>query len=151
MGLQILNQNGVLRQILHVQGCYCGDISLDHLLRFLHFGEQDRVPDDPGGVFDLPTCLVEPADDTDNGTFQYVCQVGNTVERHSPGPFIDHLGQAKPRPGHEIVGVITGENDLVLGLESVNFDGDRDNCLLSLLQIARQARLNISLFLKHES
>ena len=122
---------------LHVQRSYSSDVSFDHLLSALHLREQLRVTYDPCRILDLPAGLVKPGDDTNNGPLQYICQIRNPIEGHSPGPFIYHLDQSEAWSAHKVIRVGAGKDDLMLDLEGVDLLGDLDDGLFAFLQAWR--------------
>lgn len=122
---------------LHVQRSYSSDVSLDHLLSALHLHIQLRIPYDPCRIFHLTAGLVEPGYDSNDGPLEYVCQIRNSIERHSPGPFIHHLYQTEAWSTHKVIGVGAGEDDLMLDLEGVYLFRDLDDRLFAFLETWR--------------
>lgn len=105
----------------HIQRGNSRYIPLYQLLRRLHLGEELRISNNSSGILDLPTSLIQSSDHTNNGALQHVREISDTIEGHSSSPFIDNFNQSEPGPADEIIGVITGENDLMLSLVGIDF------------------------------
>jgi len=135
---------------LHVETCNSRDIPLDHLLACLHLCKQLRVPNNPRCVLNLATRLVQSRDDPDNSALQHIRQISDVLEAHTSSPLVDDFHQAEAGARDEIVGVVGGEDDLVIGLSLVDLLGDLDDGLHAPFEVAGEVGYDVCLFLEDE-
>ena len=88
---------------LHVQGGYSGNIPLDQLLCGLHLGKELRIPNNPRRIFHLPARFIQSSDNTNDRPLQYIREIGNAIERHTPCPFIDDFDKTKAGTTDKVV------------------------------------------------
>lgn len=50
------------------------------ILRFFHLLEKFRIANDPGGVSDFPTRLVQPSYNPDDSTFRNISKCGDLLK-----------------------------------------------------------------------
>ena len=127
---------------LHVQRSGEDDVPTNHFSCFLHLLIQVHITNEPCSAHDFPARLVETGDDSNDCALisfssqsearltlvtylHYICQIGNSVERHPSGPLVDnlmdrqqskilalrlkgtHLHQTEPWSADEVIGVLT--------------------------------------------
>lgn len=136
--------------LLHIERCSKDDVPLDQLLRLLHFRIERWVTHEFRRILDLAASLVEASYNSNDGPFHHVRQVCDAVEGHAPGPLVNNFNEVEPGLASKIIGVLAGEDNLVLDLEIVHFVRNRNDCFLALFQTWGQGRGVFGFFLKDE-
>lgn len=119
-------------KIGHLQRGDRGDIPLDHLLAFLHLGEQGWIANNTGCVLDFPARFIQSRNHTHDCALKNVSQVCDAIKRHAPRPFVYHFYEAKAWPANEIVRVAAGKDHLMLGLDGIDTLGYLNNNVSAL-------------------
>lgn len=127
------------------------NVPLDEFLARPHFLKQYGIPDDSRGILHFPAGLVEACNDTYDGAFHDVGQVGDAVEAHAPRPLVDHFDHAEAGLADKIVGVVCREDDLMERLDLVYLFGDLDDGCHASSERGGERGLDVSLLLEDES
>jgi hypothetical protein len=101
-------------------------VPFDKFLTRPHFLKQYGIANNPRRILNLPARLIQPRNHPHNRALHDICQVRDAIEAHSPCPLVHNFDHAEARLGHEVVAVVRGEDNLVQGLDLVDFFGDFD-------------------------
>ena len=135
---------------LHIQRSNCGDVSLDHFLASLHLRKELRITNDAGRILNLSTRLVQSRNNPNNCTLKDIRQICDVLETHTSCPLIHYLHESESRPRYKVVGIIGGENDLVVCLSLIDLLGNFDYGLHASLEIAGKVGDHVCFLLEDE-